>query len=136
MGSNDGGDHHSVDGDHEQKGNQPYLGGGNNSRYMLMAQATSNNVSTGLSESANYIVNYPNPFNASTTIQYELKTDATVTIEIYDLVGNRITQVTSEKEAAGVHTKLYSSDNLNNGFYFIKLRVNEESFIKRIAFVK
>ncbi|HKR05296.1 MAG TPA: PKD domain-containing protein [Bacteroidia bacterium] len=83
-----------------------------------------------------YIVNYPNPVVSSSTIQYELADDADVKIEIYDILGNRISQIINEKETAGLHTQRISADNYTAGFYLIKMSVGEESFMKKIAVSK
>lgn len=83
-----------------------------------------------------YIVNYPNPFVSSTTIQYELTNDADVKIEIYDMLGNRISQIVNEQESEGLHTQTMNADNLNSGFYLIKMNVGADSFMKKIAVAK
>ncbi|HLF62197.1 MAG TPA: PKD domain-containing protein [Saprospiraceae bacterium] len=90
----------------------------------------------GSFDNQEYIVNYPNPFASSTTIQYELTDDADVKIEIYDMFGNRIRQIIREKELAGIHTQVINADTFNPGFYFIKMIVNDESFIKTIMVIK
>ncbi|MEO5569511.1 MAG: PKD domain-containing protein, partial [Bacteroidia bacterium] len=83
-----------------------------------------------------YIINYPNPFNTSTTIQYELTSDANVSIEIYDLVGNKIIQVVNQNESAGQHSQPVNADKLNSGIYFIKMIAGDESFMQKISVVK
>jgi PKD repeat protein len=91
---------------------------------------------SGAFHSQEYIVNYPNPFVSSTTIQYELTDDADVIIEIYDMLGHRISQIITEKESAGIHTQLLSADKFDSGFYWIKMVVGEETFAKKITVSK
>ncbi len=83
-----------------------------------------------------YITNYPNPFSSSTTIQYELTNDANVSIEIYDIVGNKILQVVNENQLQGQHTQLVNADKLNAGIYFIEIITGDESYMQRISVVK
>ncbi len=83
-----------------------------------------------------YIVNYPNPFNAFTTIQYELTESSHVTLEIYNMLGSRIIQIINEDESEGQHTQIISAENLNTGIYFIKMNVGDESFMQKISVVK
>ncbi len=45
--------------------------------------------------------NYPNPFNPTTTIKYELPTDAFVNIKIYDLTGRLVKTLINRKQSAG-----------------------------------
>jgi PKD repeat protein len=52
----------------------------------------------------NSAVNYPNPFNPSTTISFMLPADAQVRVEIYDLLGRRVAQLADERLSAGVNS--------------------------------
>lgn len=83
-----------------------------------------------------YIVNYPNPFIGSTTVQYELAFDANVKIEIYDMQGHKLTEVINQQQSEGPHTQLIKADNLKTGLYLIKVIVNDETFIKKISVTK
>lgn len=83
-----------------------------------------------------YIVNYPNPFIGSTTVQYELAFEANVKIEIYDMQGHKITQVINQQQLEGPHTQPIKADNLKTCLYLKKVIVNEETFIKKITVTK
>lgn len=48
--------------------------------------------------------NYPNPFNPSTTISYQLVEEANVTLEIYDMMGRKISSLVQEPKQAGYYT--------------------------------
>ena len=79
---------------------------------------------------------YPNPINSSSAIQYELAEPAKVTIEIYDLLGNRIVRVVNEYESAGLHTQNLNAENLSGGFYVIRMTAGEQMAVKKIAAIK
>ncbi|MBI3580013.1 MAG: T9SS type A sorting domain-containing protein [Ignavibacteriales bacterium] len=56
--------------------------------------------------------NFPNPFNPSTTISYQLVEDANVTLEIYDVMGRKISSLLQEQKQAGYYTaKWEGKDN-------------------------
>ena len=134
-GDGDGDDHHSG-GNHEPKGNQPFSGGKFPKYHLALIPLGSNLQMVSSGEKQDYILNYPNPFNSSTTIQYELNREEDVLIELFDLTGNKITLIKSGLETIGMHALVLNADNLSTGFYLIKLNVGGETFNQRISVVK
>jgi hypothetical protein len=65
--------------------------------------------------------NYPNPFNPSTSIQFSLPTDAQVKINVYNLVGENISEIVSGNFAAGTHKVNFNASTLTSGIYFYRL---------------
>jgi hypothetical protein len=65
--------------------------------------------------------NYPNPFNPSTSIQFSLPVDARVTINIYNLVGEIVSEVASSNFVAGSHRVDFNASTLTSGIYFYQL---------------
>ena len=63
----------------------------------------------------------PNPFVDNTTIQYQLKVPAQVTITIYDAQGQVIKVLVDKKQEAGNYTKRFNGKGLGAGVYFIKV---------------
>lgn len=58
---------------------------------------------------AQYAVsNYPNPFNPSTTISYQLPEDASIQLEIYDMMGKRIAVLVNANKSAGYYSVVWS----------------------------
>ncbi|HQF42810.1 MAG TPA: hypothetical protein PK073_07830, partial [Ignavibacteriaceae bacterium] len=45
--------------------------------------------------------NYPNPFNPTTTIRYDLPKDGLVQLEIFDIIGRKITTLVNSHQSAG-----------------------------------
>lgn len=85
--------------------------------------------------------NYPNPFNPSTTIEYEIPEPASVSIEVYNLVGQRIRNLISGFISAGVHSVEWDGrDELGRavptGIYFYKMTSAGFSDIKRMILMK
>jgi hypothetical protein len=70
--------------------------------------------------------NYPNPFNPATTITFALPVKSRVTIEVYNLLGQRVRSLAGGEESAGYHTlhwdgKGESAQQLGSGVYFLRL---------------
>jgi hypothetical protein len=62
--------------------------------------------------------NFPNPFNPSTTIRYEIPERSFVTIKVYDVLGHEIATLVNEEKPAGNYEVEFSASNLASGIYF------------------
>ncbi|MCB0303474.1 MAG: T9SS type A sorting domain-containing protein [Calditrichaeota bacterium] len=80
--------------------------------------------------------NYPNPFNPSTTIEYDLKQAAKVTLEVYNLLGEKMLTLVNGKQNAGSHRVEFDAANLASGIYFYKLSVDNVSATKKMMLMK
>lgn len=65
--------------------------------------------------------NYPNPFNASTTISFQLQTSGEVDLSIYNLLGQKIITLFSGKKPAGYYTLTWNSESQGTGVYLLRL---------------
>ena len=63
----------------------------------------------------------PNPFVDNTTIQYQLKTPALVTLTVYDVQGKEIRVLVNKKQNAGSYTETFNGSGLGAGIYFVKI---------------
>ena len=80
--------------------------------------------------------NYPNPFNSSTTIQFMIQNDAFIQLYIYNILGQKIKVLSSQKLSAGSYSVKWDGLNTNghtvsNGVYFYKLIVDDHFQINR-----
>lgn len=80
--------------------------------------------------------NYPNPFNPTTTISYELPSAEFVTLEIFDMLGRRITTLVEEKQQAGQHAVLWNATGEASGTYLYRLKTGEFIQTKLMALIK
>lgn len=85
--------------------------------------------------------NYPNPFNPSTTINYSLKDKARITIEIYNVKGQKVHDLLNETKSAGNHQISWNGlDNQNkacaSGVYFCRMNVSGQSQLMKMLLVK
>ena len=71
----------------------------------------------------------PNPFIDNTTIQYQLKTPAQITIAVYDAQGKEIKVLVNKRQDAGSYTERFNGKELGAGIYFIK--VSQDGAVKQ-----
>ncbi len=76
-----------------------------------------------LDKSINGIV-YPNPFSKSTTINYSLNHSANVTIEVFNLLGEKIVTLENSNKVSGNHQSIFDASIFGKGIYFIQLTAN------------
>lgn len=90
---------------------------------------TSVNTSDGLPEQFQLHANFPNPFNPSTTIKFDLPETAEVSLVVYDMLGKEIAVLVNGPLEAGYHTVLWNapSAGLSTGVYFTQLVVTDGS---------
>lgn len=67
--------------------------------------------------------NYPNPFNLSTEIVYEIPVSCLVHLDVYDVLGNRVTELVNERKQSGQYTAEFDGTEFASGIYFFQLRV-------------
>ena len=93
----------------------------------------SNIVETDITSPKNFELsqNYPNPFNPSTRINYSIPFDSRVTLEVFNIIGERMGQIVNEEQSAGYYTVNFSSSNLNksitSGVYIYKINAVDKS---------
>ena len=63
----------------------------------------------------------PNPFRDNTTIQYQLKTAANITIAVYDSKGTQVKILVDKRQDAGSYTEQFNGRGLGSGVYFVKI---------------
>ena len=64
--------------------------------------------------------NYPNPFNPSTTIAFSLPTQSRVTIEVFNVLGQKVATLVNEIRAAGTHQAVWQAQ-VPSGLYFYRM---------------
>jgi hypothetical protein len=64
---------------------------------------------------------YPNPFNAQTTINYSLAQAGSVTLSIYNIMGQKVATLLDEVQPAGEHKVVWDAKDVTSGVYFYRL---------------
>ena len=84
--------------------------------------------------------NYPNPFNPSTIIPYQLAASSQVRLEVFNLLGQRITTLVDGERAAGFHTATWHATDgagraVGAGVYIYRMTVGAESQTGRMVLI-
>jgi hypothetical protein len=85
--------------------------------------------------------NYPNPFNPETSISFDIKADENVSLEIYNLKGQKVKTLVNEKVKAGNHKVTWKGDDDNgkpvsSGVYFYRMTSGKYSSSKKMILMK
>jgi len=80
--------------------------------------------------------NYPNPFNPVTKINYQLAANSDVVLRVYDILGNEVSTLVNENQAAGNYSVNFSSKNLASGVYIYKLQAGNFTNLKKMLLLK
>jgi hypothetical protein len=79
---------------------------------------------------------YPNPFNARTTISYSLRHAGELTIDIYNIIGQRVARLEAGEKQAGLHKAVWDAEGMPSGIYFAMLLLGEKAETVRMSLVK
>ena len=80
--------------------------------------------------------NYPNPFNPSTTITFELPYSQHINLEVFNVKGQKVATLVSEKLNVGAHQVAFNTEKLSSGIYFYRLRGDGVNLVKRMLLIR
>jgi hypothetical protein len=85
--------------------------------------------------------NYPNPFNPSTTIDYELAEEGHVSIDIYNVRGQKVTTLVNCAKVSGSHRVIWNGTDkygrsVSSGIYHYRLTTKDKSITKKMLLLK
>jgi hypothetical protein len=80
--------------------------------------------------------NYPNLFNPTTVISYQLPALSFVTLKIYDVLGREVRMLVAERQNAGNHSVTFDAKNLPSGIYFYSIAAGQFTQIKKMMLIK
>lgn len=103
---------------------------------VLQVSTCVENEERSASEVLSLYPNYPNPFNASTTIQYVLPKAADVRIIICDVLGRHVETLANGWQNAGVHSIVWQPNGNASGTYFYHIQVGDHSVAKSCILLK
>ena len=72
--------------------------------------------------------NYPNPFNPTTKIKYSIPETSNVLIEVFNVLGQRVSVLIDEEKKPGFYINEFNAVNLSSGFYVY--RINAKNFVE------
>ncbi len=80
--------------------------------------------------------NYPNPFNPSTKIRYQLAKEVKVKLEVYNILGERIKTLIDNNQAPGIYEIEFNGSSLTSGVYIVLLKAADFLKTQKIMLIK
>jgi hypothetical protein len=85
--------------------------------------------------------NYPNPFNPTTTIKYDLATESMASLVVYNLLGQEVVTLVNSVQPAGYHSVVWNGQTkygtpVSSGVYLMRLNTDKGSFNHKMVYLK
>ncbi|MCL5030506.1 MAG: T9SS type A sorting domain-containing protein [Bacteroidetes bacterium] len=80
--------------------------------------------------------NYPNPFNPTTVIGYQLPVTGHVTLRVLDMLGREIVTLVNEEKQAGKYEVKFDGGGLASGIYFYQLITSKTTRTMKLVLQK
>ena len=80
--------------------------------------------------------NRPNPFNPNTTISWHLPVSSQVELNVYNILGEKVATLVSEKKVAGYHLIEWDASNFAGGIYYYQIKAGEFRDVKKMLLIK
>lgn len=105
-------------------------------KYDRTKSSINNNNNLLSDRSFNLYQNYPNPFNPKTVIRYSLNESRFTSLKIYNVLGNEVAALVSEKQNPGSYNVEFDGTNLPSGIYYYKITSGKYTAVKRMVLIK
>ncbi|MFW6347309.1 MAG: endo-1,4-beta-xylanase [Cyclonatronaceae bacterium] len=80
--------------------------------------------------------NYPNPFNPTTQISYDIGNTSDVSIRVYDILGRQVQTLVDTRQTPGTYTLSFDASGLSSGIYFYRIQAGSFSDVKQMTLIK
>ncbi len=80
--------------------------------------------------------NYPNPFNPSTNITYSISKPGNVSLEVFDLLGQRVAVLVNQVHSVGEYDVDFDASNLTSGIYIYRITQSGQTLTRRMTLIK
>jgi len=80
--------------------------------------------------------NFPNPFNPTTNIRYELPLNSRVLLEVYNVMGQRVATLVDREMSAGTHTISFDASTLSSGTYLVRMQSGSFTRVQKMTLLK
>lgn len=97
---------------------------------------TSSEINEAFPASFELFQNYPNPFNPTTTIQFRIHESNTVTLEVFDFLGRKISTLINEQKSVGLHAAIWDTNTASSGVYYYRIQVGDVSEVRKMILLK
>jgi len=99
---------------------------------------TTNIIEDGIKNNPDFQLyqNYPNPFNPTTNIQFSIPRNEFVSVTIYDVLGNKVTDLINGYKSKGNYNLKFDGSDLPSGVYLCQLIAGEYAITKKLSLIK
>ena len=80
--------------------------------------------------------NFPNPFNPSTVIRYQVPVTSDVQLEVFDMLGRKVATLVNSQIPAGLHEVRMDAGHLASGIYVYRLIANGQVYTRQMTLIK
>jgi hypothetical protein len=80
--------------------------------------------------------NFPNPFNSTTVLRYEVPVASDVELIVYDLLGREVARLVRERQAPGTYEVRFDAFALSSGFYLCQMKAASFVQTRRMLLIK
>jgi len=79
---------------------------------------------------------YPNPFNPSTTIEYQLPKVSNIELTVYDVMGREVTKLVNDYKSHGTYSITFNASDQVSGIYFVRLKAGDFTATQKLLLIK
>ncbi len=102
-----------------------------NQQKIAIEETTDNSIKTYM-----LFENYPNPFNPSTILSYQIPKNGLVSLIVYNSLGQVVSKLVNKHQTSGKYSVKFNAENLPSGLYFVKLESGDFISTKKMMLIK
>jgi len=91
---------------------------------------------SGIPQSLELKQNYPNPFNPTTNIEFSIPENTHTTLDVFDMLGQRVATLVDQSMAAGQHSVSFDASNLSSGIYIYRIQAGNSIQTRKLTLIK
>ena len=80
--------------------------------------------------------NYPNPFNPTTTISYSVPENTQVSLKVFNMLGQQVTELVNTRQSAGAYSVTLDASEFPSGMYIYRLNTGNQTLTRKMLLVK
>lgn len=98
--------------------------------------ATSSEILSDVPQKPTLSQNYPNPFNPTTNIEFTLNQASNVTLEVFNITGQKVATLVQDRMPAGSHQQRFDASGLASGIYMYRLQTGQYTMTRQMILIK
>ena len=104
--------------------------------YFVTSTSGIEQISEGIPKDFKLYNNYPNPFNPSTTIKFDVPRQSNVQINIYNSAGKLVEEIFNGSISPGTFQLRWNADNYSSGIYYLRLNSEKYNNVIKMLYIK